>query len=257
MNSENLPVLFLSHGSPTLAIETDNPAAICWQEITKSIRKPKLILIMSAHWETVEPTITSNPQPETIHDFHGFPESMYTINYPVTGAIEYAQKLSAELNLDIDPVRGLDHGSWVPLRSMYPDADIPVIQLSICPSKTFKWHLKLGQTFSELSKQGILIIGSGGISHNIRSLRWHEPNAAELWSEEFVEEIYQRLMNDDIDNLCNPENLTHGKSGVPTPDHYLPFLFAIGAGHGRSKQRLFNEIHYGTLGMQCYSFGLE
>ncbi|HIF51332.1 MAG TPA: dioxygenase [Thiotrichaceae bacterium] len=257
MNSKNLPVIFLSHGSPTIAIEPDNPTVKFWQEITKSIRKPKLILIMSAHWETAEPTITSNPQPETIHDFHGFPESMYTINYPATGATEFAKKLGAELNLDIDPTRGLDHGSWVPLRSMYPDADIPIIQLSICPSKTFKWHLDFGKQFSELSKQNVLIIASGGISHNIRSLRWHEPDAVELWTEEFLEDIHQKLMAEDFTNLCNPESLAHGKLGIPTPDHYLPFLFAIGAGLGRKKQRLFNKINYGTLGMQCYSFGRE
>src|SRR5512132_4395224 len=167
-----LPTLFLSHGAPTLAVEqTDQTRA--WAKLAAEMPKPKAILAVSAHWDTDTPMLSSAAHPETIHDFSGFPRALYEVRYPAPGAPARAQRTAELLKATIDPARGLDHGAWVPLKWMYPAADIPVAQLSVQSRLGPRHHLEVGRALQALRDEGVLVLASGGIVHNLRDLEWH------------------------------------------------------------------------------------
>ena len=176
-----MPVLFVSHGSPALPIEPGETGA-AWRKLGTQLPKPSAILVISAHWETPVPTVSQAVQPETIHDFSGFPDELYSLRYPAPGAPAMAQEAArafqqAGIPAQLDDTRGLDHGAWVPLSFLFPQMDIPVAQLSLQPGKDPAWHIAVGRALRPLREQGVLIIGSGAITHNLRAVFKHPPGA--------------------------------------------------------------------------------
>jgi 4,5-DOPA dioxygenase extradiol len=252
-----LPILFLSHGSPMHAIQ---PGAVreVWEGIARDLPRPKAILIASAHWETDFPALTSTPQPETIHDFYGFPKPLYEIRYPASGAPDVALKALQLLEKEkfkplLDPIRGLDHGAWSPLLHMYPKADIPVVQVAVQTPLGPRHHVELGRALAPLAREGVLIIGSGHMTHNLRDRGNNGPAA---YASEFQSWVKERIDARDIDSLVNYRGLNpHGVRAHPTDEHFLPLFFALGAaGRDYKAERLFDAIEMGALAMDAYRF---
>lgn len=238
------PVLFLSHGSPMTALGGDELNAI-WTKLAPRLTPPAAILSISAHWNTRLPIVTGSARPETIHDFGGFPEALYRLRYPAPGAPELAQRVKEQVTqagiaTGIDAVRGLDHGAWVPLLTLFPNADIPVLQLSVQPERCARHHFALGKAIASLADENVLIIASGHMTHNLMdylrpgSVR---PTAA---SREFREWVHARLMSGDDSALFDWEHAAPGaKSAHPSPEHFLPLFVALGAaGDGRRTEWL-------------------
>ena len=249
------PVLFISHGAPDILLQQD-PVLLQWQQQVQSLPIPKNILIVSAHWETSTFKLGGNRTTETIHDFGGFSPRLYDIKYPAISDLEFSNELAKKLQLDTNHERGLDHGSWVPLTMLYPQADVPVTQLSVAPSAGSEAHYKLGQQLEYLRLQGVLIITSGGIVHNLAKLQWEQPFMQPVeWASEFSREFKKRVEQKKWHKLCRPHELTNGQLAVPTTDHYLPFLVAAGAAGCDEAVCFCEEWRYGSLGMHCYSFG--
>jgi 4,5-DOPA dioxygenase extradiol len=248
-----LPALFLSHGAPTLAVEqTDQTRA--WAKLAAEMPRPKAILAVSAHWDTDTPMLSGAAHPETIHDFAGFPRALYEVRYPAPGAPELAQRTAALLAATIDPARGLDHGAWVPLKWMYPAADIPVAQLSVQSRLGARHHLALGQALAPLRDEGVLILASGGIVHNLREIQWQARQPV-AWAREFNDWIAQRAERGDVDELVDYRTLApNAVRSHPTEEHMEPFFVALGAG-GKLERRLDLGIELGSLGMDGYVFG--
>jgi len=251
-----MPVLFIGHGSPMNAIE-DNEFTDEWKKIAKKIPKPKLILCISAHWLKDSTAVLSTANPKTIHDFYGFPEELYQIAYPAKGSIEYAKvvkKLVKSVDVKLDDTWGLDHGTWSVLVKMYPDANIPVIQLSINPSLPLETHIKIGKELSLFRSQGVLILGSGNIVHNLGMMRMNgEPFP---WAIEFDEFVRKSLDENNISNLLTYKKHHYGKYAVPTNDHYIPLLYVVGASKDEPPKFFCTKIFYSSLSMTCVAYGL-
>jgi 4,5-DOPA dioxygenase extradiol len=249
-----MPVLFISHGSPDIMLKKD-PALADWRQQVAGLPQPKGILVVSAHWETASITVGGNEHRQTIHDFYGFPPELYEYQYSPPSACEWASDLSEQLGLELDNGRGLDHGSWVPLSVMFPDADISVVHLSVAPRLGGAAHFQLGQALAALRSQGILIIASGVVVHNLSTLNWRNPMAPpEPWAREFMAAFQTAVADADWERLFQPHSLPHGKRAVPTLEHYLPFLVAAGAAGQDSASLFCDEWRYATLGMHCYRF---
>lgn len=251
------PVLFVSHGAPDIALQVQAPTLACWQQLGTQLAHPKAILMISAHWETQVPTFSSAIQPKTIHDFGGFPAPLYRLHYPAAGAPELATQLHAaftkvQLPLQIDTQRGLDHGAWIPLLSLFPKADIPVAQLSIQTQAGAQWHLQLGQALQSLRKQGVLIIASGAVTHNFAWLsRTPEPLPAAIEFSDWLGEKLQARAGDDLVNYR--AKAPHGRAAHPTEDHILPLFVAFGASTEQDHLTRFTpEVTYGALAMDAY-----
>ena len=252
-----LPALFLSHGSPMHAIQ---PGAVrdVWESLGRDLPRPKAVLIASAHWETGAPALTASAKPETIHDFYGFPKPLYEIQYPAKGSPETA---SRALNLlkqsgfeaQTDPIRGLDHGAWSPLLYMYPKADVPVVQLAIQTALGTRHHLELGRALAPLSAEGVLILGSGHMTHNLRE-RHEGPPAA--YAKEFQSWVKQKIDGHELEQLADYRKLRpDGVRAHPTDEHFLPLFVALGAAHeGYKPVRLYDGIEMGSLAMDAYRF---
>jgi 4,5-DOPA dioxygenase extradiol len=218
--------------------------------------------VISAHWETSTPTISRAVQPETIHDFSGFPAELYKLQYPAPGAQEMAQAAANALQLagipsQLDDAHGIDHGAWVPLSLMYPKADIPVAQLSLQPAKDPAWHISLGHALRPLREQGVLIVGSGSITHNLRAVFNHPPGApAPDWVTEFCDWMAQRISAGDLAALGAYRTLApHAVQNHPTDEHLLPLFVAIGAADRiDSAQHLNHVMTYGLLAMDTWLF---
>ena len=228
-----MPVLFVGHGSPMNGIE-DNEFSLRWTQIAKEIPKPEAVLVISAHWFSRGTRITAMDFPQTIHDFGGFPQSLFDVQYPAPGSLAIATETvdlihSAHVELDHD--WGLDHGAWTVVRHMYPEANIPVLQLSIDYSKAPQYHYELAKELYSLRKKGVLIIGSGNMVHNLRMISWNKMNEnyGYDWALE-MNEIFKRLiLNSDHKALINYENLgAESRLAIPTPEHYLPLLYSLG-----------------------------
>ena len=228
-----MPVLFIGHGSPMNGIE-DNEFSQRWTQIAKEIPEPAAVLVISAHWFTKGTRITAMDFPETIHDFGGFPQSLFDVQYPASGspalAMETADLIhSAHVELDHD--WGLDHGTWTVVRHMYPDAKIPVLQLSIDYDKAPKYHYELAKELYELRGKGVLIIGSGNMVHNLRIISWNKMNESYGydWALKMNETFKQLIVDGDHKSLINYESLgAESRLAVPTPEHYLPLLYSLG-----------------------------
>ena len=257
-----LPTLYVSHGAPTLALEPGHtgPALAA---LGQQLSPPEAILMVSAHWETSRPAASTALHPETIHDFGGFPDALYRITYPAPGAPDVARRAkdlldAAGIGADLDPKRGLDHGAWVPLRYLYPSADIPVTQLSIQPRLDPRHHYRVGQALHALAQAGVLIIGSGSLTHNLRELRMTATKpAAEPYALAFQQWVYQAVNANDIAALLDYRRLApEAARAHPTEEHFLPFFVALGAAGGSvSARRVNDEITYGALAMDAYLFG--
>lgn len=233
-----MPAIFIGHGSPMNAI-VDNPYTQAWENLGKTLPRPSAILVISAHWYTRGTAVTSMLKPKTIHDFGGFPEALYQIQYPAPGSPELADKVSKLLAPEpiyLDEQEwGLDHGTWEILVRMYPDADIPVIQLSIDGTKPAVWHHELGQKLSSLRDEGVLIMGSGNVVHNLKAMNWQNAQAEPYsWAITFEQFVSDNLRSTEIPHpLTKGLEREDGKLSNPSPDHYLPILPILGAWDGQ------------------------
>jgi 4,5-DOPA dioxygenase extradiol len=251
MLNNKMPVLFIGHGSPMNAIE-DNRFARGWNEVAQMIPKPEAILCISAHWETWGTLATASDQPRTIHDFGGFPQALYDMTYPAPGSPALADRVqalvrSAQVGLDLD--WGFDHGSWSVLWRMYPEADIPVIQLSLDYTQPPDFHYSLAKELAPLREEGVLILGSGNIVHNLRRMAlknndystFNEPYALD-WAAE-ADQILKRLIRERKHaDLVNYRELGSAvQLAVPTPEHYLPLLYALALQEDIEEVTLFND----------------
>lgn len=252
-----LPVLFLSHGSPMHAIQ---PGAVreAWQRIARELPRPKAILIASAHWETDVPEVTAAEQPETIHDFYGFPKPLYGIQYPAKGDPALASRAvsllnDSELKAKADPIRGLDHGAWSPLLHMYPQADIPVVQVAVQTGRGPRHHLALGRALAPLADEGVLIIGSGHLTHNLRD---RADGAPAPYAVRFQGWVKERIDAHALDELADYRRLSpDGVRAHPTDEHFLPLFFALGAARENYRaERLYDAIETSALAMDAYRF---
>ncbi|WP_394561680.1 DODA-type extradiol aromatic ring-opening family dioxygenase [Aquipseudomonas alcaligenes] len=253
-----LPALFISHGSPMLALEpgASGPALA---RLAAQLPRPRAILVVSAHWESPELRIGSSPQPATWHDFGGFPAPLYAVQYPAPGAPELAVEVQrllgeADLSSSLDPQRPLDHGAWVPLSLMYPQADIPVLQLSLPSHAGPELQVRVGQALAALREQGVLLLGSGSITHNLGELDWRAgPEAITPWAAEFRDWMVEKLSADDHPALLDYRTQApHAQRSHPSDEHLLPLYFALGAsGEFHIEHSGFT---YGALGMDIYSF---
>lgn len=248
-----MPALFIGHGSPMNALE-DNNITKSWQQLGKSLEKPRAILFISAHWYTPMSAISAQNNNQTIHDFFGFPEQLVNYQYPSKGSIEIAkeiqQLLSKEITL-INDTWGLDHGVWSILIHMYPHPEMPILQLSIDATKPALWHYELGKKLYKLRENGIMLIGSGNIVHNLGALSWHKPNYGNDWAVEFDIEITNNILSRNFDPIINYHSLTKSALlSVPTPEHFLPLLYILGSSNEYDKISVFNqEYQYGSLSM--------
>jgi 4,5-DOPA dioxygenase extradiol len=256
-----LPSLYISHGSPMTALES-GPISQRLAELAAQLPRPRAIVLASAHWLAAQPTVGGAAQPETVHDFHGFPPALYAIRYPAPGAPALAEEVrqrlaDAGLAPRLDPAHGLDHGAWVPLRLLYPHADIPVVPLSIQPELGPAHQLAVGRALAPLREQGVLVIGSGSITHNLHDLRGgYGPGREAPYIQPFIAWIEQRLAAGDIDALLDyRQQAPFASRAHPTDEHLLPLFVALGAaGPGAHAQRIDAGIEYGILAMDVYRF---
>jgi len=253
------PSLFISHGSPMLALEPgDSGPALA--RLAADMPRPRAIVIVSAHWESAELLVNGNPLPETWHDFGGFPPALFAVQYPAKGMPEMAQHVvdllaASGLPARIDQNRPMDHGVWVPLSLMYPQADIPVVQVSLPSRMGPALQTRVGKALASLREEQVLVIGSGSITHNLRELDWHAgPESVEPWAKAFRDWMIEKLVADDDDSLHDYRRLApNAVRNHPSDEHLLPLYFARGAG-GK-----FSVAHQGftmgALGMDIYRFG--
>jgi len=258
------PVLFVSHGAPTLPLEPGDTGA-AWKALGVKLPRPKAILVISAHWDTPIPTVSTATEPETIHDFYGFPAELYKLQYSAPGAPELAKQVvdllkRAQIPVQVDDSRGLDHGAWVPLSLMYPKADIPVTQLSLQSAKTPEWHMILGHALSPLRDQGVLIIGSGSISHNLSAIFKHpKGEPAPKWVTEFCDWIAEKIATNDAESLkAYRSNAPHAVQNHPTDEHLLPLFVSLGASDATERaERLNQTMTFGMLAMDIWLFSAK
>lgn len=256
-----MPVLFIGHGSPMNAIE-NNEFSMYWERLGQSLPKPKAIVVVSAHWLTRGTFVTAAQQPVTIHDFGGFPQELFDVQYPCVGSPSLAletQQIIASTDVHEDLEWGLDHGSWSILRRMYPNANIPVIQLSIDYYQSGDFHYKIGQEIAALRDKGVLVIGSGNIVHNLRQVDWArigEDNYGYDWAKESNSLITQSVLERDNKSLINYRLMGEATHlAVPTPDHYYPLLYVLGASNSKDQITIFNDKFVGgSLSMTSYIF---
>ena len=253
------PSLYISHGSPMLALEpgASGPALA---RLAATLPKPKAIVMVSAHWESSELLVSGNPQPETWHDFGGFPQALFAVQYPAPGnpqlAAEVVELLKADsLPARIDSQRPFDHGVWVPLSLMYPQADIPVVQVSLPTRAGPALQTRVGHALASLREQGVLLIGSGSITHNLRELDWHAgPESVEPWAKAFRDWMIEKLeANDEAALLDYRQQAPNAVRNHPSDEHLLPLYFARAAGGEFSVAH--QGFTMGALGMDIYRFG--
>ena len=256
-----LPTVFISHGSPMHALDPGG-AGRAWQVIAAGLPRPRAVLVASAHWETSLPMLTGRGRHDTIHDFSGFPAPLYDLRYDAPGAPDLAQHAAALLRASgctaaVDGCRGLDHGAWVPLRWMYPDADVPVVQLSVQTAFGADHHLRVGAALAPLASEGVLVIGSGHVTHNLRDWALHRHEAATLdYVPRFAGWLQDALASGDHERLVAWRDLAPGAARAhPTEEHFLPLFVALGAaGQGAAAERVYSSVEGAALSMDAYRF---
>ena len=256
-----LPTLFLSHGSPMHALQAGG-AGLAWADLGATLPRPRAILMVSAHWETELPMLSGNEKPETIHDFSGFPRELYSLRYAASGHAALARQTAALLRdagiaASVNGCRGLDHGAWVPLRWMYPQADIPVVQLSVQPSLGTRAHLATGAALAPLTADGVLVVGSGHVTHNLgdwfRSQRTTQPLPYVVG---FAEWLHARLAAGDREAVLDyRQTQPDAVRAHPSEEHFLPLFVAWGAaGADASANRVYQGLEGAALSMDAYRF---
>lgn len=254
-----MPAYFFAHGAPSLVLEQH-----AYTDFLKSIAtetpKPKAIVLFSAHWEKTTQTISAVDTHDTIYDFSGFQDELFQVTYPAKGdrsISDQVQALFAKGGIPsvLDEARGLDHGAWAVLKLIYPDADIPVVALSVNRNLTNEQQYEIGKALSDLRKQDVLIIGSGGTVHNLRRVKWNT-EAADDWAVAFDNWLQSKLETWDTEALFNYQELApYAQDSVPTNEHFIPLLLAMGAGDGTKQARLLHRSYqHGNLSLSCWEF---
>lgn len=261
-DNEIMPLLFIGHGSPMNAIE-DNMFADGWRSVAAILPKPRAILCISAHWETSETEVTGMERPRTIHDFGGFPKQLYEVQYPAPGSPELAQeviRLLKPAEIRTDQRWGLDHGCWSILSRMYPQADVPVVQLSLGNTLSPRQHYDLARKLHPLRSKGILIIGSGNMVHNLRLIDWsrmHESNYGYDWALDAQRRMKELILSGDHDSLIDYKKLGKGfELAIPSSEHFLPLLYILALQNKHDTVEFFNDVHtLGSLSMTSVIIG--
>lgn len=257
LTTKKMPVLFIGHGHPMNAL-FDNNFTQKLSAIGQKIEKPNAIMVVSAHWETRGTFVSVNNQPKTIYDFGGFDRRLFEVKYEPEGHPALAQEviaLAKEYHVNADQSMGLDHGAWTILKYLFPNADVPVFQLSIDYTQPADYHFRLANTLKKLREKGVLIIGSGNIVHNLGTLDWRNIDAKpQGWALEFDELVKSRLNNQDFSSLIKYEQFGKlAKMAIPTNDHYLPMIYTLGlAEKTETVKYLFEGIQYGSISMRCF-----
>lgn len=254
--TDKMPVLFLGHGSPMNAIE-ENQFVAGFRDLAKSLPQPNAILCISAHWYTKGTKVTAMEMPKTIHDFGGFPQELFEVQYPVKGSPELAletKELLLPTEVELDDTWGLDHGAWSVIKHLYPDANVPVIQLSIDYSKPPEYHFELAKQLNQLRYKGILIVGSGNIVHNLRLVdypNFDKDNYGYDWAIEAREVVNNYLLDANFKPLLEYEKQSKAlRIAIPTPEHFLPLIYTLGLKDKKDELYLFNDkLVAGSLSM--------
>ena len=255
-----MPAAFLGHGSPMNALER-NRFTEAWRAFGASVPRPRAILAVSAHWHVDGLAVTAMPRPRTIHDFHGFPQALFDVQYPAPGLPALAEEIADTVKpdyvagLDQDGW-GLDHGTWGVLVHAFPDADIPVVQLSLDARKPLDWHVALGAKLAALRERGVLIVGSGNVVHNLRAIDWQQPDGAYDWARRFDDAARQLMAERPHDIPSLAAHRDYGMA-VPTDEHFLPLLYLAGlaSAAGKPADVLVDGYAYGSLSMTAYTLG--
>lgn len=262
MKNQRMPALFLGHGSPMNALE-DNAYTRSWQQLGKTLPRPKAIVVISAHWFIPDTRVTAMASPKTIHDFGGFPQALYQVEYPAPGSPELAQRLAellapAPVTLDTEEW-GFDHGSWGVVIKMYPEADIPMVQLSVDSRKSALWHYEMGRKLAQLRDEGIMLIASGNVVHNLRAIRWQGNSQPYPWAIAFNDYVKQNVTwqgeagQHPLVNFLDHEDAVLSN---PSVEHFLPLLYILGAWDGKEPVSLPVEgIEMGSLSMLSVQVG--
>lgn len=256
-----MPALFIGHGSPMNTLER-NGFTNAWRRMGERLPRPRGLLVVSAHWFIGATAVTAMPQPRTIHDFYGFPQPLFDFEYPAPGSPGIAQEVAEAVKptwcgLDRDQW-GLDHGAWSVLAHLYPNADVPVVQLSINALKPLDYHVMLGEKLAALRDQGVMVLASGNVVHNLGRVQWDKPDAAFDWAERFDDAVVGQLADDPRDILRVTAHADFA-SAVPTPDHFIPLLYLAGmaAASGVKPEPLVRGYAMGSLSMTCYGLGAD
>jgi 4,5-DOPA dioxygenase extradiol len=254
--STTMPVVFVGHGSPMNAIE-DNAFTRGWEEMARKIPKPTTVLAVSAHWFTKGVRTSDTETPKTIYDMYGFPDELYRATYNCPGSPELARSLKGLISRDvqIDTTWGIDHGAWSVLRKMYPDADIPVVQLSIDKDASEEVHFQIGQELSALREKGVLILASGNVVHNLARINWRMEDGFP-WAVEFDRYIVDKIINRQYQQVIQYQSAGQNAAmAFVTPEHYYPLLYALGASRTDDTISVFNQAcTVGSISMTCYLF---
>ena len=260
-NTAKMPVLFLGHGSPMNAIE-ENEFVTGFRKVGKEITRPSAILVISAHWETPGTFVTAMQQPRTIHDFGGFPKALFDVQYPAPGSPTLAketQQLITHTKVELDEKWGLDHGAWSVIKHLYPDADVPVIQMSLDYRQSAQWHYDLAKQLAALRRKGVLIVGSGNMVHNLGKVEWRRLSETfgYDWALEASEKMKNSIRTGDHQPLI--QFRSQGKAfdlAIPTPEHYLPLLYTLALQEKEEEVALFNDLAVaGALTMTSVKIG--
>lgn len=253
---ERMPIIFVGHGTPMNAIE-NNEFTRGWEEMARGFPKPKAILMISAHWFTRGTFTNDVISPKMVYDMYGFPKELYQVRYPAPGSPEIAKRLKELLPgiVNVDNTWGFDHGAWSVLVHMFPKADIPVIQLSIDGRKALIDYIAMGKSLCTLRDEGVLIIGSGNVAHNLRYVDWNQ-NGGYLWADQFDKAVKDAILDHQLAKLADPDLLPGGNLSVPSADHYAPLLFVLGASLPGDQIKIYNEKRVlGSLSMTSYRIG--
>jgi len=252
----SMPTVFVSHGSPMLYLEKELPARAFLAGLGKAVPRPKAIVAVSAHWNTERPAVSVSARPETIHDFYGFPDALFKLHYDAPGAPELARRV-AEMTGAVPAEYGLDHGAWVPALLAWPEADIPIFQLSVQPYMSPAHHLDIGRKLGALREEGVLVMGSGSATHNLRRLvRGQHDAPPEPWAKAFDDWLADTVEKGDAAALADYRSVApHARDAHPTDEHFLPLHVAFGAaGEGARGKALHRSFTSGNLSMASYVF---
>jgi 4,5-DOPA dioxygenase extradiol len=262
MQTSTLPALFVGHGSPMNALE-ENDFTRAWKQLGEEIPRPKAVLCVSAHWLTRGTFVTAMQNPRTIHDFGGFPQALFEVQYPAPGSPAFAREVQSLLpgaNIGLDGEWGLDHGTWSVLRHVYPKADVPVLQLSIDYARPGRFHFEMGRQLARLRREGYLVIGSGNIVHNLRRVDFSQidtPGYGYEWAIELNDRVKHQILEDDPEPLIDWASMgPSAHLAIPTPDHYDPLLYVLGMREAGDSVSFFNDVAVaGSLTMTSVRIG--